>query len=310
MSVLAILVLMLTTIFDQASRAWANSEGNAERRRNSRALADYIAGELRAALVPVDQRSQLNGNLRFLINPPSGYEEYRYADAIFWHAPLATETTYGDVASVGYFVRWDEKSEQDDGGLEPPRPVLARYFVNPSIVSSGGTVKPNPDFKIFTEPDNWVSASMIELIAPAVKGRRNDPPANRYRGLFADNVLGLWARSYRLDGTELPRTFDSRDGYKAIFNSTNTQGFNQQWPEQRYLPARVQISLLQIDSKTANRLEPIVDLLKSVTKDTSILDAAQCLENLRAQSEFNPSLRSLVKGLRVYTADVQLENAR
>ena len=48
---------------------------------------------------------------------------------------------------------------------------------------------------------------------------------------------------------ELPRSFDSRTGYTNTFQVTDASGFKQTWKEKRYLPARVQISLLVLCAK-------------------------------------------------------------
>ena len=153
-SVLMILVLLFSGVFSQVSGAWTNGEGNFERRRSVRALADFIGTELQGALLPVEGiATSGRGNLQFIVNPPSAQvpAEYRNADAIFWQAPLATETSQGEIAEIGYFVKWDNSSPQGE------RPVLCRFFVNPSIASGSATTV-NPDFLIYdTNPKAWLS---------------------------------------------------------------------------------------------------------------------------------------------------------
>ena len=108
--ILTMLVAMLAGIFHQVSTTWVQGEGNIERRRGARALTDYIGVELQGAMLPAEGGAVLPGksNLQFLINPPPGQvpDDCRNADAIFWQAPLATETSFGEIAEIGYFVRW------------------------------------------------------------------------------------------------------------------------------------------------------------------------------------------------------------
>ena len=293
-AVLALLVGLLGTLFGQVSRAWITGEGNVERRRNVRALGDYIGAELQGAVLPVEGLAKNGrGNLQFVINPPAIGTEFRNSDAIFWQAPLATESTYGDVAEVGYFVKW-----------EAQRPMLCRFFVNPST-GSGSAAAPNTaEFLIYdASPDKWLSDSILNAVVQ---------PANKsqgYKGLLAENVLGLWTRAFGLDGQELApgvgkRTFDSRVGYLSAFETTDAKGAKQQWKEQRYLPATVRVSLAQIDSHYAQRLGPVWETVRDLTKSST--DAADFLDKLRA----NAALASLLPGVRIYSTEVQLLNAR
>jgi prepilin-type N-terminal cleavage/methylation domain-containing protein len=306
MVVLSLLVLLLSGAFSQVSRAWTKSSGNIEQRSNTRALADFITAELQGALLPAatvppsDKNVRPLGDLRFVINPPEVPDQYRYADALFWQAPIATETSYGDIAEVGYFVQWDTSVPSN------PRPQLCRFFVNPSISGSNGTLVKNPNFKIFsTEPADWLSGEMIKTIAPATK-------AKGYAGLFGENVVGLWIRSYGLDGGELPRNFDSR-----AKSPTETGGYlnnfkdgSRTWREQRYLPARVQISLAQLDSHHTRSLPQASEQLRALTQDGSVRDADTFTSKLRESAPAGTALADLLPGLRIYTTEVQLQNAR
>lgn len=294
-AVLSVLVMMLTSAFNAASRAWILGEGNTERQRSARALADFIGAELQGALIPVEAKSVADGgNLQFVINPVTGgMDEYQNADAIFWQAPLATESSFGDVAEIGYFVKWDQTA-----GLTP-KPVLCRFFVNPSIRDTSGTLGPNPDFLVYDQRASaWLTNELVEKLASATK-------ESGYAGLFAENVVGLWVRAYGLDGQELQKPFDSRTGY-----TNNFKVGARSWTEQRYLPAKVKVSLAQIDSTHANRLAPVWQQIRDLTRDTSILDAADFLERLRASADATPALRALLPGIRIYSTDVYLENGR
>ncbi len=294
-SVLMLLVVLFSGVFSQVNNAWSSGQGNFERRRSVRALADFIGTELQGALLPVEGIvTNGRGNLQFIVNPPSTQvpADYRNADAIFWQAPLATETSRGEIAEIGYFVKWVASPPQGE------RPVLCRFFVNPSV-ASGNTTTVNPDFLIYdTNPRAWLSQTLLDKVAPATK-------ASGYVGMFAENVVGLWVRCYGLDGTESPvakngAKFDSREGYNL----------NNSGPvvDPRYLPASVRISLAQVDARSAARLEAAAVSLKALTK--SAKDAPDFLQLLNTQARTSPALAAILPGVRIYTTEIQLLNAR
>ncbi len=300
-TILLVIVAMLTFVFNEITRAWQRGEGRGERRRNARSLADFIAAELEGALLPVETVSKAGqGNLQFFINPPAGQvpDDYRHADAAFWQAPIATETSFGEVAEIGYFVRWLKTD-----AAPVPRPVLCRFFVNPSAKDAAGTMIPNPDFLIYKNLDSWLSGSLLDSVAPADK-------KTGYVGLFAENVVGLWLRCYGLDGAELPRAFDSRTGYPFTVQYTDGTGKKQTRTERRYLPAVVMVSVVQLDSRLAVRMDAVWETVRALSRDTSIHDAAEFVARMQDAAKTNAAYRPLLGGLRAYTTQVQLLNGR
>jgi len=292
MTILVLIMVLFGSLFTATSKAWMTGEGNAERRRNVRAIADFIGTELQGALLPVSQPATGGqANLQFVINPTSDKlsTDYRNADCIFWQAPLARETSFGEIAEVGYFVKWVDSV-----------PMLCRFFVNPSV-KVNGVVGPNPHFLIYQDasPNAWLSTPLVSQVV-----QPGDIDAG-YKGLFADFVLGLWIRSYGLDGNELPREFDSRTGYECTF-----PGLTGTVTEKRRLPATVQVSLAQIDSRFASRLKDVADEVRALTQRPGTRDAAQFMESLREAASGRPELTKLLPGIRIYTTQVQLQNAR
>lgn len=295
-SVLGALVLMLSNLFNQVNRAWMTGEGGTERRRNSRAITDYLAEELRGAQVPISGGGAVTaGNLQFIVNPSGLTPEYLNADAVFWQAPIATETSFGDLAAVGYFVKWESSGTGR-------RPMLCRYFVNPSE-NSGTGVQRNPNFLVYdSDPKAWLQPALLEsLVQPANR-------AQGYKGLFAENVLGLWITCLDRNGKTIPSNgaakFDSREGYMAdVFSDGAT------WQERKYLPVSVRVSLAQVDSRSANRLE--VPGVESAVKDLGkgSTDADDFLKRLRGAAQTSTALQALLPGVRIYSTEVQLRNA-
>jgi hypothetical protein len=302
MAVLSLIVFLLVTVFGNLTRAWLTTEGTSERQRSRRALSDVIAAELHGALLPVDTVPDpaKGGNLQFVVNPPDTQvpAEYRNADAIFWQAPIATETTFGDIAEIGYFLKWDTENPLR------PRGQLCRLFVNPSIYDSRlKTVAPNPNYLIYDRnPKAWLSPALLKRMTPADR-------KSGYLGLFAEDVVGFWVRCHGVDGTEL-KGFDSRVGYPHRYSYLDGAGRTVSKVEQRYLPARVTVSVAQLDSRTAERLAPALDELRDYTRDPGVRDADEFLTAIRETEDASSALKSLIPGLRIFSTTVYLENSR
>lgn len=317
-SVLSLLVALLAGVFSQVSNAWTSGEGNIERRRSARALADFIGQELQGAALPIEGMSvAATGNLQFVVNPPVSQipDAYRHADAIFWQAPLASETTFGDLAEIGYFVKWIEPdAAARKAGRTTPRPALCRFFANPSTTDDGGEGTPkisrNDAFRIYSSnPKEWLNALELETLAPA-----DNDLDHAYRGLFAENVVGFWAQCYGLDGQDLfakDRTFDSRVGYLCQFQTVDDKGIKQAaWSEQRFLPATVRISFAQVDSHTAPRLDLVWEKIQALSKSGAIVNADEFLAEVRDAARTDSLIATVLPGLRVYSTEIRLRNAR
>jgi len=293
-AVLVVMMVLLTRVFSLVSQSMISGNADAQNRRNIRALADFIGGELSRAVVPLEGRSTASAaNLQFLVNPPSSQVDsnYRYADAIFWQAPIATETTFGEFAIVGYFVQWKNDT-----------PYLCRLFINPSTTGADGDLVRNPDFLIYdsANSDDWLSKALLEKwVTPADK-------ASGYRGLFAENVLGFWVRCFDSEGSELTGPFDSRVGYDG---PAWTQLGNQVTVK-RHLPASVEISLALVDDYYGMRLQPVKSQLMSFASAPLIRDAKTFLNELQTGSEGNTALKAILPGVRIYTKRIVLECAR
>ena len=303
MAILSIIVLIMTNLLNSALRTLSSGESDQERHRSGRALTDFIGRELREALLPAEILAASNQpNLQFLINPShlmtgdsSGGPAYFNADAIFWQAPLATESTYGDIAEVGYFVKWVA-----NGSISTP--TLCRFFVNPSVTDpTTNTVTQNlNNFLIYTKlnPTDWLAPALIQNATWADK-------THGYVGLFAENVLGMWVQSYGINNVELTpnhTSFDSRHGYPL---STGQSGGV---PETRYLPALVKVSIAQVDSKYAARLSPAMSQLRGLV--ASSVNATDFLNQTQASATSSGPVRGLLPGIRIYSTDVFLDNGR
>lgn len=304
LAVLAGLVLLLARVSELATQSWLSARAKVEGNRGARLLADLIAPELRAAMLPAETvGTPGNPNLQFLINPDlsSVPETYRNPHCLFWQAPLATETSLGEIAEVGYFVKWEETGDS-------ARPSLRRFFVNPTVYESAtGMQVRNPDFLIYQNV-KWLTPALLERVAPA-------DVASGYAGLVAENVLGLWIRCYGADGREIASalgsaqratSFDSRIGYQLRRASTSQPGL----VETRYLPTRVALSIAEVDAQRAAAAAMAWRKIREMANAPESRDASEFLERLRAAAESDGSMRAILPGVRIYETSVMLENAR
>jgi prepilin-type N-terminal cleavage/methylation domain-containing protein len=284
-AVLSVLIVLLAQVMSMVSDAWSGGTGRAERQQNGRALVDFIGRELRAAALPVDPQS--NGvapDLQFVVNPTSVPAKYRQPHALFWQAPIATDTSRGNMAELGYFVRWDESRT-------PPRAMLCRVFINPG----------EPQHKVYDNLE-WLSEEVLQQVAPV-------DATTGYRGLFAENVIGFWARSLDSTGNVISQSggergeFDSRKGYLdtsydaggATINITRTAPV---------LPSSMEVSLLMLDSRAAGTITTAsMEKLKGMVATSD--NAATCERLIQA----DPTLRSVMRGMTVQTLKIPLENA-
>jgi len=180
-------------------------------------------------------RSTTNG-LQFVINPSGVSASYEFPQAFFWQAPVATDGgTNGNLAVVGYFVQWVTNGTTS-------APCLSRLLINPSSTTY---------YSIYSNPTSWISTSILTNNAASTA-------ASGYQGLMADNVLGLWVQA--LDPQKNPiqqsvgkagENFDSRLSY-SYTNSVYTTVASTNLPP--VLPAAIQIAIIVIDSRTAERL--------------------------------------------------------
>lgn len=245
MAVFAFIVVTMVGLVSQASNIWRSGEGQNQRRSTGRALLQYISRELQQAVLPVDlptRSSTLDpANLQFIAsvaaNPANSTVIPNYAlspHAIFWQAPIAKNTSAGDLACVGYFIKWDTTNGR-------AKAQLCRYFVDPSATN---------DYLIYqmdgTAAANWLAN--IPTVAPASSAN--------LQGWFANDVVALWMRCLDSYGQPITQTaagttlnggfgFDSRQGF------IDSSGAVHVAPA---LPAAVEIALVTLDQATAAKL--------------------------------------------------------
>jgi len=291
-AVLSLLLLMLAQISSMLGNTWSSGNGRAERRQSGRALVDFIAQELRAAALPIDRTPGImNPDLQFVVNPSSVPAGFRQPSAIFWQAPIASDTERGDMAVLGYFVKWTAAS-----GSKPPRADLCRIAISPGAANH----------KIYDELTTWVTGAILQAEAPADE-------TSGYKGLFAENVIGFWVRCLDQQGKVIEQAgvstggFDSRTEYIGQIRDVNGA-----WIPSNFtapvLPDSVDISLVLLDSRAADQMTAdLASAMQSAAQNTS--NAAQPASEFIQIMQSNPAMKRLLPGLSAHSLRVYLENA-
>lgn len=280
-TILAVIVSMLGAIMSSVSASWTSAAGRTETGMSARAIADYIQTDLAPALLPVNNADRRN--LQFILNSPDVPDDYKNGDALFWQSPVANDTTYGDIAEVGYFVKWITYSNNQ------PKPILCRFFVEPTAAGASSA------YGIYQSPSNWLNKDSIDEVAPGTFDKN-------YAGLFAENVIGIWFRCFDSQGNSCGRTFDSR----PTNDNATPPG----------LPCSVQVSFVVVDSRSAERLtvplqSALMSLNSTVTNEVATQDkTVSPAEEFVARATSDASLKSISAGLKAHTTTVSLVNSR
>jgi len=304
-AILALLVVVLASIFGGVSRTWQMGQSNSERLQNIRVITGFISGELRAALLPINRSDK--GSLQFIANPTDISASFRNPDAIFWQAPVASNQELTDVAQVGYFVKWD-MSKPDN-----PRPILCRVNVSKTI---GGS-----NFMIYSQAGGtvpWLTDALLNAVAPGDKD-------NAYEGLVAENVVALFIECRDAKGKPITNSysggvfagtengFDSRQGFTdsvGVKSADFTDSAGTKAPLCA-LPPIVKLSFVLIDSRSANKIgaaekNALVSLASTIAQKSPKGDAADFVTAALGM----PALNGINGSLRAYQTEINLLNAQ
>jgi len=185
-----LLMMILLSLASQGSGIMQKMNREKTNREVARVLLECIGRDLEATVFPFNASSTTS--LRFQQNPASLRSGgYLNPNALFWQTAWnGTSSTNGDIADVGYFVKWVIDSTGMAHG------TLCRMGIPPTSADS-----------IFQS--QTLNASLLNKYAP---GLADTVPGSStaYKGLMADNVLGLWIILYDRKMVRLTSPYDSR----------------------------------------------------------------------------------------------------
>ena len=221
-AVCSLLLIMLLAVAMRMSDIWQGGNRQAQQGRNTRALLDSISRELSVAMLPLaDKEANKTGNLQFIVNPAALSASIKNSDSIFWQAPIAQGNDAGDIAELGYFVRWIGN-----------KAALCRFYINPAD---------HDNYLLYAEnPDAWLSDQLVNKVTSATQSANAN---DSYQGLFAENVIGFWVTCYEYDSA----------GHLSIVSSDGKYDSRMT----KKLPQIVQIDMVQIDNTSAARVQDV-----------------------------------------------------
>jgi prepilin-type N-terminal cleavage/methylation domain-containing protein len=274
LSVFSLLIVILAAVAQNVSDVWVFTQKRTSRQQSARAVMDFITRDLQCALPPIIPKSTTS--LQMVRNPTSLEPtpvNYRSGNTLFWQAPATTDASRGDIAIVGYFIRWTASNKA----------MLCRLFVPPRVTAE----------LIEASPTNWVNQGVIGDWAPADSG-------NNYLGLMSENVVGFWAEALDPNGntiTSPSADFNSRLGYS--YKPPGATDPIQVLPGS--LPSAIRVSIATLDPRSAARLNTSLQ-----TKANSVANADEFVTSVLADN----SLKGIHAGIHAHTATIILINSR
>jgi prepilin-type N-terminal cleavage/methylation domain-containing protein len=173
LAILALIMTMLFTVFEQVNKAWLNGENRVETFTQARAILDLMSRELSQAITTT--------------NTPKEITFYGDTNRVYFVAPVnANPANQADLCEVGY-----EHELQDAAAPGKWTMRIRRRLTEPTAVNiaSGGR------WDLYTDPTTWWDDAAIPV-------RSFDP--NREATLAANSVLSLRFRYLKRDGTPYP----------------------------------------------------------------------------------------------------------
>lgn len=267
-TILAVVLVLLSTILDAISRTWRDGEKRIENFQSGRAIMELISRELSSAVI--------SSNHQLIENPFTTaqlitFQVARNADSIFWQAPLR-DSVNGDVCEIGYYLA-------DAGGQGTGPYQLKRFFV-PSTHSK---------FLIYAKPPTSTAASWL---ATDTTTQFSTTEFSSVSSTVSDGILGFWIRCIDLNGEAIPWfktnspeatsstnvTFNSAARFQTAIPGTPGPG-TAPWPytsnkgpvtvQANRLPSAIEISIVTIDSTTLRR-NPVLPLTPSVASPSDV----------------------------------------
>lgn len=215
-TILAFMTGILASISGHATALWMRNESQSQVRERARTALDYIANDLRQVVMPLSldtANPALQRGPQLLISPAA-------LDS------GANGQGYNHPNSIFWFAPVATSHVRGDLAIVgyfirmdvDGKYRLCRYFVNPD----------SPNYKATPSdgPNDWLADTLLDAVAPG-------DASHDYRGLVFENVLGLWVTAYDAKNDVITTAIDTRISGK--------------------LPARIEISLVFLDDRTAEK---------------------------------------------------------
>lgn len=183
--ILSLIAVLLSGLVGQLVKMTQFSNAQSQRLEKAGTALDLIRRDLSGAILPLPNDAQ--DSLQFL----SGSDVLNISDAVknphgfFWQAPVAADSSGGDLAVVGYFIRWDTSQ------VGQPRARLCRLKIDSADFAAKGID--------FSKP--WLTNQLLDDNA---FGKFPE-----YSGFVVDDVIALWVKSIAIGGSA-SYEFDSR----------------------------------------------------------------------------------------------------
>ncbi|WP_050024166.1 hypothetical protein [Verrucomicrobium sp. BvORR034] len=305
-SLLAILLIVLTSFTDAAHRAWREGQSRTETFQSARTTLELMSREITPAVVDtrtqfvISQGSQLTtrGALNVAPNSP----------AVLWMAPLGAN---GDMRCVGYYLYRDEARKFHR---------LKRIFISPTLPPVGNATvgAPSPYFpksvNLANPRDPSLRTSPINadwfLQNWDAKAFDEEDPTNQdvVVSTAADGVVAFWIQPLDLLGNPIPTVKDdpNHPGSELLYNSAayfqvatttkfdNGKSFSylsqtEQTMKGNRVPASVDITVVTLDSATLDR--GLTLPVQTNVYETRVLNVEKSVnrfeEDLRALNIYN-----------------------
>lgn len=317
-SLLAILLIVLTSFTDAAHRAWRDGQNRTETFQSARTTLELMAREITPAVV--DTRTQFVIAPGALLSASGARNVAPESPTVLWLAPLGPK---GDLRCVGYYLYRDEVR-----GFHR----LKRIFITPTVPSptGSGTEQPSPYFPKMINLSNPRDPKLRTSAVDADWFTRNwndrafdeEDPNNSdvVVSTAADNVVAFWVQPLDLLGRPIPTVKDDPNhpasqllyNSAAYFQVATTTGFDS-GKSFNYLTQTAQ-------SMKGNRVPAAVDITV-VTLDSAVLDQrptlpvqrnvyeSRVLNVEKSVRQFEEDLRTLnIHAVRTFTTRAKLIN--
>ena len=271
------LLTLLLSVMNNTTSISSKAIAQIEATRIARESLDLIGHDIASASLPWSRTS--TNSLEFLVNSSN------YYNSMFWQAPLARDSTNGNLAIVGYFVLRDVQADARESRFQ-----LRRVYIEPDST--------NGDYTIYSNP-SWITASTYTDFGPATAAADN---TNAIKGWVADGILGMWVRCLDKSGGVIAGPYDSRSAKYGATNWTNS--YPSSYPYSR-LPAFVEVALVCVSPREVVRITNFTaaNTVNMANPTNFSAGVTAYVDTMRTNNPGAKSITSFTRKFRIYNSD-------